>query len=71
MLISMGSVLVGWYGDAYHDGELLWWWSVVTGWIFTLGVVYAVRFVQGRWRDMRVIERSVEEPMDDAVLVNT
>ena len=71
MLVSAISVLVGWYGDAYHGGQLLWWWSVVTVWIFALSVVYSMRFIQGRWRDMLVIERSAQEPTDDAVLVNT
>jgi MATE family multidrug resistance protein len=71
LCVSLITVVVGWYGDTYHDGELLWWWSVVTAWILALGATNFVRFVQGRWRDMRVIERSVQEPMDDGVLVNT
>ncbi len=31
-------------------------WFVVTGWISVLGVVFLLRFIQGRWREMRVIE---------------
>ncbi len=38
-------------GYALHG----WWW-IVTGWIFALGVTYLVRFEQGRWKTMRVIE---------------
>lgn len=71
MLVSVASVLVGWFGDVYCGGKLLWWWSVVTGWIFALGIIYAVRFMQGRWRDMLVIERTAQEPLDDAVLVKS
>jgi multidrug resistance protein, MATE family len=35
---------------------LIGWWYAVTGWICLLGLVYLVRFLQGRWRTMRVIE---------------
>jgi len=31
-------------------------WFVVTGWISVLGIVFLLRFMQGRWRAMRVIE---------------
>ena len=37
------------------------WWLVVA-WVWIVGVVYFVRFRQGRWRQMRVIE-----PAADAV----
>ncbi|MCI0360770.1 MAG: MATE family efflux transporter [Planctomycetaceae bacterium] len=40
-----------------ETGYALWgWWWVLTGWIFALGVTYVVRFEQGRWKSMRVIE---------------
>jgi MATE family multidrug resistance protein len=32
------------------------WWWVMTGWLFVLGVTYLLRFRQGRWKSMRVIE---------------
>lgn len=31
-------------------------WSLITGWIWSLGVIYSLRFIQGKWRSMRVIE---------------
>ena len=31
-------------------------WLVATAWICLLGVVYLLRFLQGSWRKMRVIE---------------
>jgi MATE family multidrug resistance protein len=38
-------------------GFALWgWWWVLTGWIFALGLTYMLRFQQGRWKSMRVIE---------------
>ena len=32
-------------------------WTVVTGWICAMGVVFWLRFLQGSWRSMRVIEQ--------------
>lgn len=32
------------------------WWWVMTAWLFVLGLSYLGRFVQGRWKSMRVIE---------------
>jgi MATE family multidrug resistance protein len=33
-------------------------WAALTIWIFLLGIAYFVRFWQGKWRSMRVIEKS-------------
>ena len=40
--------------------------GMITSWVFaslyaiTLGIVFYIRFLGGNWKDMRVIERSVE-----------
>jgi MATE family multidrug resistance protein len=48
------------YFDWKEKDWLLWgWWWVLTGWIFTLGMVYLLRFLHGAWRTMRVIEPDV------------
>ncbi|MCA9238730.1 MAG: MATE family efflux transporter, partial [Planctomycetales bacterium] len=31
-------------------------WSLITAWVWITGVVYLLRFLQGKWRSMRVIE---------------
>ena len=49
-------VLAGWLGIAYGGGGLIWCWWVITVWIMALGCIYFARFLQGRWRRMRVIE---------------
>ena len=36
-------------------------WTLVTVWIWLLGIIYGARFLQGRWRGMRVIEREVPQ----------
>jgi MATE family multidrug resistance protein len=43
--------------DWHARGISLWgWWWVMTLWIFTLGVIYFLRFLGGKWKSMRVIE---------------
>jgi MATE family multidrug resistance protein len=32
-------------------------WTVVTVWVWAMGVVFCLRFLQGSWRSMRVIEQ--------------
>ena len=49
-------VLASWAGVTYGGWGLIWCWIVLTLWIWALAVIYFVRFLQGRWRQMRVIE---------------
>ena len=35
---------------------LYWWWNVLSGWIITLAVVMTLRFLQGRWKSMKMID---------------
>ncbi len=37
-------------------------WSIVTAWICMIGVIYLLRFLQGRWRRMCVIESVADAP---------
>ncbi|HEX4144406.1 MAG TPA: MATE family efflux transporter, partial [Pirellulales bacterium] len=49
-------VLLTWLG-LYHFGLGIYWaWIVMTGWVTVLGFIYMARFMQGKWRSMRVIE---------------
>ncbi len=49
-------IIIGWVGIRYWDLGLIYCWWVITGWITVLGVIYFARFMQGQWRQMRVIE---------------
>ena len=49
------ALTVGYLGAPWFD-DIFWWWSITTGWVFLLGVTNLARFLQGRWRKMRVIE---------------
>jgi MATE family multidrug resistance protein len=60
-VVSTLSIVTGTVGEDVlrweQTGWRLWgWWWIITGWIFTLGLVYFARFLAGHWRDMRVIE---------------
>jgi MATE family multidrug resistance protein len=69
--ISLLAIAVGRVCERVFDwkesGFGLWgWWWVITGWIFTLGVTYLLRFLGGKWKSMRVIE---PEPILDCETV--
>lgn len=36
-------------------------WMLITGWVWVLGLTFLCRFLQGKWRSMRVIEQSVSD----------
>ena len=58
-VVSCAAVLAGWIGSRWFAGGLMWWWWVVTAWVAILGLTYLARFLQGKWRTMRVIEREL------------
>lgn len=60
-VLSPLPVLAGWSWITYFGAGLIWCWAAVTAWISALGLIYLARFSQGRWRQMRVIERDRSE----------
>jgi len=52
ILLAIGT----WVALEYFHAGLHGCWTLVTLWIWLLGVVYCLRFLQGRWRSMRVID---------------
>ena len=61
LIMSPLPVLAGWLGITQFGWGLLWCWVVITTWVCVMGTVFLVRFLQGRWRTMRVIEPEVPE----------
>lgn len=53
--------------EVFHAG-LYGSWAVVSAWIASLGVIFLLRFLNGAWRSMRVIEASLIKH-DDAPVV--
>jgi MATE family multidrug resistance protein len=56
IFLTAGYWLQGAFGWKDSGYALYGWWWVLTAWIFALGVTYVIRFEQGRWKTMRVIE---------------
>ena len=59
IVVSATSLTVGYLGERYLGWEVVGWWCVLTAWIFALGITFLLRFMQGRWKTMRVIEPEV------------
>ncbi len=57
-----GLVVPSWIALIVLRANLMAGWIIVTFYISTLGLVFFLRFVSGRWRAMRVIEAGVLEP---------
>jgi len=56
LLLSPMPVAASWLGIHWLGAGLVWCWSAVTLAACLLGIIFLARFVQGRWRHMRVIE---------------
>lgn len=56
LMTSPLPVAAVWFGTHHLGLGLYWCWFVLAGWACTLGVTYLTRFLQGKWRSMRVIE---------------
>lgn len=63
---SVAVVAATWMGVKLFGLGLYWCWTVVSAWVFILGVVFLFRFLYGPWRGMRVIEKA-----QDVELVET
>ncbi len=50
---------VGQYIVGSTNGQLYWWWATLTGWIVLLCIVFGSRFLQGKWKSMKVIEHTL------------
>ena len=55
-LVSGSAIGIGMIGQRFWNWGLYGWWWVMTGWICSMAIIYALRFAHGRWRTMRVIE---------------
>jgi len=43
------------------NAKVNWWWLSLTGWILLLSIIYWLRFKQGTWKTMSVIERQARD----------
>lgn len=56
VVLTTLSIAIGQLVERFFDAGVFGWWYVMTGWICALAIVYLLRFIQGGWRTMRVIE---------------
>lgn len=56
LVLSPMPVAASWLGIHWFGAGLVWCWSAVTIGACLLGIIFLTRFVQGKWRYMRVIE---------------
>jgi MATE family multidrug resistance protein len=60
LFTSLGTSLIplslAWIGIHHWHQGLLWCWTLITFWVLSAGFIYLARFLQGKWRTMRVIE---------------
>lgn len=61
LALSSPPVVLLWIG-VYHFHLGLWGcWLMITVWAYALGLAFLIRFLQGHWRQMRLIEPDPEE----------
>ncbi|MBX7168790.1 MAG: MATE family efflux transporter [Pirellulales bacterium] len=60
---------IAWVGIEHFGFGLMATWVIITVWVILLGLIYLARFLQGRWKSMRVIEaQMIDEPDAELVL---
>ena len=65
VVASIALVLLSWAAVAHFGMGLSACWWIITLWIMAVGVIYLLRFVQGKWRTMHVIESDVVLKSDE------
>ncbi len=61
MIMSPIPLTLTWLGTDVFGFGLTFSWCTITFWVIGLGVIYCSRFVQGKWRSMRVIESATPD----------
>ena len=60
-VLGFGSVAVGLLIEQFYGSSLMLWWYVIAGWVAGMALVFGLRYLQGKWKLMQVIEQSVPE----------
>jgi MATE family multidrug resistance protein len=56
LLMATALATLSWLGIEVLRVGIYGCWALITAWIWVLGTIFLLRFLQGRWRSMRVIE---------------
>jgi multidrug resistance protein, MATE family len=58
LVMALALAIFSWLAvEVWHSG-IYECWAIIVGWVWILGVIYLIRFIQGKWKKMRVIEMS-------------
>jgi multidrug resistance protein, MATE family len=60
-LLAFSVVAIGLLCETIFGSSLLLWWYVIAGWVGAMALVFGLRFLQGKWKSMQVIEKA-EQP---------
>ncbi len=54
LVSSLLAFSIGTWGEP-TDGQLDWWWWMITLWVWMIAVCMTARFIQGKWKQMRMV----------------
>jgi MATE family multidrug resistance protein len=60
LIMATSLITISWLGVEVFQTGIYGCWAVITTWVWVLGVVFALRFLNGKWRAMRVIDQQVQ-----------
>jgi MATE family multidrug resistance protein len=69
LVLATALVVLSWLGVEVWKFGIYGCWMLITAWVWSAAIIYFVRFRQGKWRAMRVIESPDAELPDPLALV--
>ncbi len=67
LVVSPVPVVLAYLGLNVWNWGLFTFWGVITGWISILGLIYLLRFQQGKWKQMNVLELTPDETISNGI----
>jgi MATE family multidrug resistance protein len=63
-------VIPTWATLRYHWGGVFWAWSFASAYVIALGITFLLRFLSGKWKSMRVIEKAAEPEVEPVAVIS-
>ena len=61
LVMASALAIASWLGVEVWNFGIQGCWMIITVWVWALGVTFFLRFLNGKWRNMRVIELAVDQ----------
>lgn len=58
LIMGLALAILSWLAVEVWNSGIYQCWVIIVGWVWILGLIYLARFMQGKWKKMRVIEMS-------------